>query len=215
MVALFFLAGGWAAWALGGMLVNRRLATALSRWVYEQAKPYGAKVQVRWITLAACEVSVPEARAPFRQLSITVLLKSRDTPFVWLLNRTRGRSDLLQARIEPRRRPAVALELFRPGGVLAGDARRAAEQAGWTVEDGPDGLLVASAHGARHGERLLREVGCYAPYVERLATREQPPQVVLAIRIGEVPQQVREPLGPCLVRLVDAAARRDYAPETG
>jgi hypothetical protein len=134
---------------------------------------------------------------------------------VWLLDRARGRGDLLQARIEPRRRPAVALELFHPGGSLARDARRAAEQAGWTVGEGPDGLLFASAHGAGHGERLLRAVGGYAPYVERLATRAEPPQVVLVVRLGQMAPQAREPLGPCLVRLVEAAARRDDAPGAG
>jgi hypothetical protein len=63
---LFLGVGLWVAWLLGGTLINRRRAAAISRWAYAEAKPYGKQLYVRWITLAAFELTVPEARAPFQ-----------------------------------------------------------------------------------------------------------------------------------------------------
>src|SRR3954468_14135492 len=50
-VLLFTFAAVWVTWLLGGSLINRRRAAALSRWVYAELKPYGNKLSVRWITL--------------------------------------------------------------------------------------------------------------------------------------------------------------------
>jgi hypothetical protein len=207
-LALFFFAGGWVAWLFGGTLLNRRRAAALSRWAYRQAEPYGAKLQVRWTTLAAFELTAAEAKAPFRRLSLTGLLESREMPFVWLWNRLRGRRDLLVVRAEPRKRPLVGVELFGSRSVLAGDARRAAEQAGWSPTVGPDGLWRAGNASAEQTERLLRALDAYAPYVERLAVRVEPPQIVVALSIGRVDLASAPPLGRCVARLAEAASRR-------
>jgi hypothetical protein len=207
-LTLFFLAAGWVGWLLGGTLLNRRRAAALSRWAYRQAEPYGGKLGVRWITLAAFELTVTDPKAPFRRLTFTGLLESREMPFVWLWNRLRGRRDLLMARAEPRKRPLAAVEVVRPRSVLAGDARRAAEQAGWSPTVGPDGLWRAGNTTADYSDRLLAALGSYAPYLERLATRTEPAQVVVVLSIGRIDLAGAPPLGPCVARVVEAASRR-------
>ncbi len=204
---VFLLAGGWVAWLLGGTLVNRRRAAVLSRWVYRELKPYGAKHYVRWITLAAFELSVPEARAPFRALRVTGFLQSRDMPFVWLWNRVRGRGDLLLVRADLRRPPAWGLEVYRPTSLLAGEARRAAEAAGWTLTQGADGLWRAygGAGAPEQAERLLTALGEWAPHLDRLAVRREPPQLLLALALGGVSLDAPPALGTRLTRLAAAA----------
>ena len=206
---LFFVAGGWVAWLLGGTLLNRRRATALSRWVYGEARPYGGKLYVRWITMAAFELTVPEARPPFRHLSFVGLLESREMPFVWLWNRLRRRGDLLVVRAELRRRPLWGLEVFRPHSVLAGDARRAAQEAGWTPAPGADGLWRANGGGAAAelSDRLLAALGPQTAYLDRLAVRREAPQLVVALRVGRASADAL-PLGRCLEELAEVAAER-------
>jgi len=206
---VFVLAGGWVTWLLLGTLVNRRRAAALSRWAHAQARSYGSKLYVRWITLAAFELTVPEARAPFRELSVTGFLQSREMPFVWLLNRVRRRGDLLIVRATLRRPPAWALEVFRPDSLLAGDARRAAEAAGWALEAGADGRLRAygGAGAPARCERVLAALGDWAPHVDRLALRREPPHVILALAVEGVSLETAPELGPGLVRLADEASQ--------
>jgi hypothetical protein len=206
-VVVFLLAGGWVAWLLGGTLVNRRRAATLARWVYGEAKPYGAKLYVRWITLAAFELTVPEARAPFRTLAITGFLQSREMPFVWLWNRVRRRGDLLIARAELRRAPGWGLEVFRPQSLLAGEARRAAEAAGWPLEQGADGLWRAygGAGAAEVCTRLLAALGDWAPHLDRLAVRREPPHLIVSLAVGEVGVEAAPPLGATLAGVASAA----------
>jgi len=203
---LFILAGGWVAWLLIGTLVNRRRAAALSRWVYQEARPYGSKLYVRWITMAAFELTVPQARAPFRDLAFTALVESREMPFIWLFNRLRGRGDLLVLRAETRRRPVWGLEVFHPRGVLAGDARRAAEDAGWTPAAGADDLLRANGGGAAAelSDRLLAALGPYAPRLERLAVRREAPQLLVALTLRGLTPATAPPLGRCLAEVATA-----------
>ncbi|HEY7060902.1 MAG TPA: hypothetical protein VII06_05435 [Chloroflexota bacterium] len=207
---VFLGAGVWVAWLLGGTLLNRRRAAALSRWAYAEARPYGGKLYVRWLTMAAFELTVPEARAPFRQLSLTGFLESREMPFVWLWNRVRRRGDLLVVRAELRRRPVWGLEVYRGQSLLAGDARQAAIDAGWTPVQGADGLWRASGGGAAAelSDRLLGALGPWAPHLDRLAVRREAPQLILTLALGSIALAAAPPLGPCLVRLAELAAER-------
>jgi hypothetical protein len=206
---LFLGVGLWVAWLLGGTLINRRRAAAISRWAYAEAKPYGKQLYVRWITLAAFELTVPEARAPFQQLSITGFLQSREMPFVWLWNRVRRRGDLLIVRAALRRRPVWGLEVYRPQSLLAGDARRAATDAGWTPAQGADGLWRADGGGAAAelSARLVAALGPWAPHLDRLAVRREAPQLVVALALRGVRPDAVPPLGPCLVRLARLAGQ--------
>jgi hypothetical protein len=205
---VFLGAGAWIAWLLVGTLVNRRRAAAVSRWLYAEARPFGERLYIRWITLAAFELTVPEARAPFQQLSLTGFLESREMPFVWLWNRLRGRGDLLVVRADLRHPPRWGLEVYRADGLLAGDARRAALAAGWTPLAGADGREYADggAGAAALRARALAALDIYAPHVERLALRQEAPQLILTLAIGWLRPATAPPLGPPLRRLAEVIA---------
>lgn len=199
--------GAWVAWLAVGTLVNRRRAAALSRWTYTQARALGDEVYIRWITLAAFEMTVPQPRPPFRHLTFVGFLESREMPFVWLTNRLRGRSDLLVVRAELAVVPRWGgMEAFRPHSVLAGDARAAASRAGWPTTRSAEGLVRAHAPAtAPRAERLLAAVGPYAPYLERLALRREAPQLQLTLAIGRLRLDAAPPLAPVLCQLAEAS----------
>ncbi len=205
---LFFGAGGWIAWLFGGTWLNRRRAVAVSRWLYHEARACGDRLAMRWITLAAFELIVTQPRPPFRRLSFTAFLESREMPFVWLWNRVRRRGDLLLLRAELRQAPVGELELFRPHSVLAGDARRAAEEAGWTPALGADGLWRAGNGAAAFGERLLAALGPYAARVERLAVRRGRPELLLAVSLAGLELSAAPPLAQRLEQLAALASRQ-------
>jgi hypothetical protein len=208
-VVLFVFAAVWVTWLLGGSLMNRRRAAALSRWVYAEAKPYGSKLFVRWITLSAFELTVPEARAPYRKLAITGFLQSREMPFVWLWNRVRRRGDLLILRAELRQAPAWGLEVFRPQSLLAADARRTAEAAGWPLEQGTDGLWRAygGAGAAEQAQRLMDALGAWAPHLDRLAVRRDGAHLIVSLAIGGVAPEEMPPLGKTLARVAETVGK--------
>lgn len=197
----------WVLWLVVGTLVNRRRAAALSRWTYSQARAFGDEVYIRWITLAAFEMTVPRPRPPFRHLTFVGFLESREMPFVWLTNRLRGRGDLLVVRAELQGSPRWGgMEAFRPHSVLAGDARAAATRAGWPLARGADGLVRAHSPAVEaRADRLLAALGPYSPYLERLALRPEAPQLHLTLAVGRLQLDQAPPLGPVLERLAEAS----------
>ncbi len=204
---VFALAAVWVFWLIGGTLINRRRAASIGRWVYREVRPYGGKLALRWLTFAAFELTVAEARQPFRQLTLVGFLESREMPFVWLWNRLRRRGDLLVVRAELRRLPRWGLEAYRAHSVVADDARRAAEAAGWTPEPGVDGVWRANGGGAAAelSDRLLAALGPYAARVERLAVRREAPQLILALSLRGLSPDHAPALGPWLAALADVA----------
>ena len=204
---LLVAVAAWVLWLVIGTLVNRRRAARLSRWTYSQARTLGDEVYIRWLTLAAFEMTVPRPRPPFRHLTFVGFLESREMPFVWLTNRLRGRGDLLVVRAELAAAPRWGgMEAFRPHSVLAGDARAAASRAGWPLARAAGGLLRAHspAAGAR-ADRLLAALGPYGPYLERLALRPEAPQLHLTLAVGRLPLDQAPPLAPVLRQLAEAS----------
>jgi hypothetical protein len=109
-------------------------------------------------------------------------------------------------RAELRKQPRWGLEVYRADGLLASDARRAALAAGWTpVADG-DGREYADggAGAAALRARALAALDAYAPHLERLAVRQEAPQLLLTLAIGWLRPATAPPLGPQLVRLAEA-----------
>ncbi len=204
---VFLLAGGWVLWLIGGTLINRRRAASIGRWVYREVRPYGGKLAIRWLTLAAFELTVSEARKPFRQLTLVGFLESREMPFVWLWNRLRRRGDLLVVRAELRRLPRWGLEAYRAHSVAADDARRTAQAAGWTSQQGADGIWRANGGGAaaERSDRLLAALGPYAARVERLAVHGEAPQLTVVLSLRGLSPDDAPPLGRWLADVAEVA----------
>src|SRR5581483_8306163 len=92
---VFLLAGGWVLWLIGGTLINRRRAASIGRWVYREVRPYGGKLAIRWLTLAAFELTVSQPRERLRQFPLARFLESRKMPFGWMWDLLRWRGDLM------------------------------------------------------------------------------------------------------------------------
>jgi hypothetical protein len=132
--AFVTIGGGLLTWYIAGQEIMRRRARRLAVWCKRAVDPLGGKQSVKWLTMHSFRLEVEETKAPLRSAAITGLVESWDVPMVWAWNRLHGRRDMVLMEVALRRRPIWGLELYRPGALLAGDARHRAGQEGWLDE---------------------------------------------------------------------------------
>lgn len=182
VLALAFLLIGWY---VAGNEVMRRRARTLAIWCKRALDPLGGKQAVQWTTTQSFRLEVDGVRAPFVAGSINGLIESMDVPIIWLLNRATGRRDMVLLQLSLRQQPIWGLELYRPGSVLASDARKYVAEEGWT-ETVIDGFRLASVGGPtmeKIARELLAELGEQQPDLVRLAIRRRGLHLTLAMNV--------------------------------
>ena len=201
----------FVAWYMVGNEIMRRRARGLAIWSKRAVDPLGGTQSILWITLHAFRLEVADARKPFESLSLTGLVESWDVPMVWWWNRLHGRRDLVQLHLKLRQQPQWSLELYRPGSMLAGDARHLARQEGWP-EAAVDEFRLAPGSGAPLdvARRLLSALGDERAHLVRVALRRQDTHVTLALY---VPDTARLPPTRFL-QVVEGVARAAVATGT-
>ena len=116
-VLLLALVGVFLVFALGTNR-NVRKGNDLIKWLQGGLPLLGARTTLRWLGSTAAIMQIREAKDPFREAEVVVVLKPRDVTFLWAWARAKGREDFLIFRGRLRGAPAFELE--------AGDRR------GWT-----------------------------------------------------------------------------------
>jgi len=207
---LLGLGAFFVLWYLLGNELMRRRARRLALWCKRATDPLGGAQTIQWLTLQSFRLEVQGPEAPFASVALVGLTESWDVPMIWLWNRLRGRRDLVLAQAALRRPPRWGLELYRPRGLLAGDARHLARREGW--DDAPEGELRLAAVGGPPRElarRLLAELGAERARLVRLAVRRRDVQLSLAL---DLPDPARlDPARFCdlLRRLAREASREE------
>jgi hypothetical protein len=113
-------------WFAFGTQLNVRKGNQLLRWLQGGLPAIGRRTTMRWLGSSVVELSIADAKPPFRDATVMVVLEPRDVGLVWAWARSRGRRDFLIFRANLRRAPRFSLD--------AGDPR------GWTGRLGePDG----------------------------------------------------------------------------
>lgn len=182
VLALAFLLIGWY---VAGNEVMRRRARTLAVWCKRALDPLGGKQAVQWTTTQSFRLEVDGLRAPFVSGSINGLIESMDVPIIWLLNRANGRRDMVLLQLSLRQQPIWGMELYRPGSVLAGDARKYVVEEGWS-ETVIDGFRLASGGGPameKLARELMAELGEQRPDLVRLAVRRRGLHLTLAMNV--------------------------------
>jgi hypothetical protein len=186
MPLVLALGGGLLVWFFAGNELMRRRAHRLAVWCKRATDPLGGTQAIRWLTVHSFRIEVQEPRAPFRAAAITGLTESLEVPAIWLWNRRRGRRDMVLFEATLRRRPIWGLELYRPGGLLAGDARHHIRAEGWT-EAAQDELRLAPAEGVPRAlaAELLAALEAQRPNLVRLTVRRGGPHLALALNVPD------------------------------
>ncbi len=196
-------------WYLVGNEIMRRRARSLAVWCKRALDPLGGKQAVQWMTLNTFRLEAEGLRAPFQQGSLTGLTESWDVPIIWLANRLRGRRDMVLLRARLRQQPIWGLELYRPGSLLAADARHFAREERWE-EEPVDELRLASNGGARPrqlAQQLLADLGPQRAQLIRLAVRRRDTHLTLALNVPRLAQLAPEEFQRLCERLARSVLR--------
>ncbi len=205
LIALGVLLLGWY---IAGNELMRRRARRLALWSKRVADPLGGTQYIRWLTSQSYRLEVEHPHAPFASVALVGLVESWDVPMVWLWNRWHGRRDLVLVQMALRQQPIWGLELYRPGSLLAGDARYAARQEGWPEEPLDDLCLAAGgAAPADLARRLLAELGERQVDLVRLAVRRRGPHLSLALNVPDPTRLDPADFARLLERLAAATLR--------
>ena len=190
-VALLLLLGGY----LAGTWLNRKRSKALGFWLQSGLGVLGSKIQWKWIgTMSSgAQVTVRDARKPFRQLEITYLLLTRELAPLWGIELLRGKRDLLILRGDLRFKPAAEFEVVPAHGKLRDTLDAYAADQPWQWAEMSDGLALAtpaSATGAAETParsevtpRIEAFLQRYGAYIRRLSLRERSPNLILFARL--------------------------------
>ena len=109
IIAAFVM--GWFAF---GILYNLRRGNALMRWLQQGLPLIGERTTFRWLGSSVAELSIKNAKTPFRRLDIIIMLAPRDVPWLWLISGLQGRRDTLILRGYLAKPPRLDLELVDP-----------------------------------------------------------------------------------------------------
>jgi len=173
-------------WYMAGNELMRRRAHRLALWSKRVVDPLGGTQTIRWLGGQAFRLEVAGARAPFRSVALTGLVESWDVPVVWAWNRMHGRRDMILLQVSLVQQPVWGLEVFRPGSLLAGDARLFARQEGWL--EAPLGEFTLAAGGDpphKLATDLVQVLAAERVRLTRLAVRRQGHHLTLALNVPD------------------------------
>jgi hypothetical protein len=173
-------------WYFAGNELMRRRAHRLALWSKRVIDPLGGTQSIRWLSVQAFRLEVEGPGTPFQSLMLTGLVESWDVPMVWAWNRLHGRRDIVLLQASLRQQPLWGLEVYRPGSLLAGDARHFARQEGWAEEALGDLTVAAGGEPPRQlAIGLVDVLRDEHSRLVRLAVRRQGQHLTLALKVPD------------------------------
>jgi hypothetical protein len=167
-------------WFAFGTQRNIERGNALLKWLQGGLPLLGRRTTLRWLGSSAAELTLREARDPFRQAEVLVVLEPRDVSILWAWARVRSRRDFLILRGELVRAPAFELEAGDARGWTGRDRLRRVDPDDWDRADWGD-EHVSIRHGPGAQTELVRpfwdELRGASGGIWRLSIRKKPPHV--------------------------------------
>lgn len=190
---------------LAGLNLNRRRSKSLGAWLQAGLGSLGGRVAWRWIRSmnSGAEVTIAEARAPFRTLQVTYYLLTREFTPLWLVEYLRGKRDLLAVRADLRTLPEREFDILPLGGALAKQlAAAGGEPVQWTELPAGLGLATRGAASKAVQQKAKDFLNTYGPFVERLSVRRRGPQLIAFFRVTGMERRASAELWRALGELV-------------
>src|SRR5918996_2105805 len=113
---------------------NIRRGNALLTWLQDGLPLLGRKTTFRWLGSTAVVLRIPEAKDPFREAEVVVVLEPRDLALLWAWWRRRGRRDFVILRGWLRHPPRFELEAGDERGWTGGDRLKKLDEEAWGRE---------------------------------------------------------------------------------
>lgn len=172
-LAVIFLVGWFAA----GMFANVRKGNRVARWLQEGLPVVGEKTTLRWLGSSGVELKIQNARKPFTNVEVFILLEPRDIPLLWGYFHARGRRDVLIVRCHSSARPRFQLEAADPHAWSARRTQLETARKEWASLSAPPGVTAFCAGSQQSAQQLLALAAQSELPLVRLAVRQSAPQL--------------------------------------
>ncbi len=133
-------------WFAIGIFFNVRRGEGLIKWMQAGLPRIGSKSTFRWLGTSVAQLGIAQAKRPFRQLDILLVLAPRDVFWMMFLALLQGRRDTLIFRGALSTPPYVDLELADPNAWTGRDALRQVKARNWDRQT-YRGLELMAPHG--------------------------------------------------------------------
>lgn len=110
-------------WFAIGTQRNISRGNLVLEWMQGGLPALGPRTTMRWLGSSVAELRIAEARAPYREAVVMVVLEPRDLGALWAFARTRGRRDFIILRLSLVRAPRWEADLVDPAAWTAGHQR--------------------------------------------------------------------------------------------
>lgn len=183
-VAVSVLVVGW--FAIGTQFNLYRGKKTLA-WLQDGLKLLGDKTSLRWLGTAAVELKIQNAKEPFRQAEVVVVLEPRDVSLLWWYYRLRGRRDLLIVRAQLRASPNAEFEAFDPRTWSAHGLESKLRFRNWNqIPVAPSKLTAYAAGTPPPVTTLLQALASAGCNPVRLAIRRTEPNLEIHFRLTDI-----------------------------
>ncbi len=165
---------GWFAF---GIVFNLRRGERLLKWMQGGLTRIGPRTTFRWLGTSVAQLGIAQAKRPFRQLDILLVLAPRDVFWMMILSALQGRRDTLIFRGALSTPPYIDLELADPKSWTGREALKQVAQRNWE-QQAYKGMQVMAPRGY---------LGLAVTTLDRLAALMQelsPRYVRLSLRKG-------------------------------
>ncbi|MGE5319351.1 MAG: hypothetical protein ACM3KD_04150 [Hyphomicrobiaceae bacterium] len=185
-LALFILVVVFVVgWFAVGTQYNVRKGEDALRWLQQGLPQIGGKTTLRWLGSSVVELKIQQAKAPFRDAEVLIVLEPRDVALLWAIARLRGRRDLLIIRGALQRAPRVELEASDPQSWVLGSRDRRIRSEAWSAQSVPP-LTVHSPANFSTAAAVANVALADAVPPVRLAVRRTPPNLELQWQLRRV-----------------------------
>ena len=172
-------------WFAAGTHFNVRKGEAALRWLHDSLPLVGEKTTLRWLGSSVVELKVQQAKAPFRQAEVLVVLEPRDVGPLWGLARLRGRRDLFIFRGSLRSQPQMEVEALDPGAWSTHGLKNRLPS-DWTPMPAPAPLAAYAPGQQAAASQLLAAADLDGCPLVRLALRRSEPNLEAQWRLDQL-----------------------------
>ncbi|MGE5250228.1 MAG: hypothetical protein ACM3QS_08440 [Bacteroidota bacterium] len=173
---------GWFGF---GILFNVRRGEGLIKWMQGGLPRIGAKSTFRWLGTSVAQLGIAQAKRPFRQLDILLVLAPRDVFWMVLVALMQGRRDTMIFRGALSTPPYLDLELADPTSWTGREALRQVARRNWDRQ-AYRGMQLMAPHGylelaVSTLDRLSGLMDRFSAHYVRLSLRRSAPNIEIHV----------------------------------
>ena len=172
LVVLFVV--GWFA---AGTHYNVRKGDSVMRWLQDGLPVIGEKTNLRWLGSSVLVLKIQQAKLPFSQAEVLIVLEPRDVAPLWAIAHLRGRRDLFIFRGTLRGQPRVEVEALNPAAWSTRGLVNQVKSKRWTPLSAPSPLLAYAPGSLDAASEVLERTQLDGCPLQQLAIRRTEPNL--------------------------------------